>query len=85
MGQVKKAFLETSGELSVFFYPDAEVKWGLPILPDVFTQTEKVILKAGVYACCHCGLVKTIAASELICPICFKKSWIEAWKNKRVV
>lgn len=85
LGQVKKAFLETSGELSVFFYPDEEVKWGLPIQPDVFNQTEKVILKAGVYACSHCGLVKTITSSELICPTCSKKSWIEAWKNKRVV
>ena len=85
LGQVKKAFLETSGELSVFFFPDEEVKWGLPILPDVFNQTEKVILKAGVYACCHCGLVKTITSSELICPTCSKKSWIEAWKNQRVV
>ncbi len=85
LGQVKKAFLETSGELSVFYYPDEEVKWGLPILPDIFDQTEKVILKAGVYACCHCGLVKTITASELICPTCSEKSWIEASKNKRIV
>lgn len=85
LGQVKKAFLETSGELSVFYFSDDEVKWGLPIHPDVYHQTETVIIKAGVYACSHCGLVKTITASELICPICFKKSWIEAWKNKRVV
>lgn len=85
LGQVKKAFLETSGELSVFFYSDEEVKWGLPILPDVFSLIEKEILKEGVYACCHCGLVKTISPSELICPTCSKKSWIEASKNKRIV
>lgn len=85
LGQVKKTFLETSGELSLFFFPDEKVKWGLPIQPDVFNQTEKLILKAGVYACSHCGLVKTITSSELICPTCSKKSWIEAWKNKRIV
>lgn len=85
LGQVKEAFLETSGELSVFFYSDKDVKLGLPILPDIYTQTETKIEKAGVYACCHCGQVKTITTSELICPICYKKSWIEASKNKRIV
>ena len=85
LGQVKQAFLETSGELSVFFFSDEDVKFGLPILPDIYTQEEAKILKAGVYACCHCGQVKTITTSELICPICFKKSWIEASKNKRIV
>lgn len=85
LGQVREAFLETSGELSVFFYLDEDVKFGLPILPDVYTQEETKIVKAGVYACCHCGRVKTITTSEFICPTCLKKSWIEAVKNKRVV
>lgn len=85
LGQVKEAYLETSGELSIFFFSDEDVKFGLPILPDIYTQTEAKILKAGVYACCHCGVVKTITTSEIICPVCLKKSWIEASKNKRIV
>ena len=85
LGQVREAFLETSGELSVFFYSDEDVKFGLPILPDIYNQQETPIVKVGVYACCHCGQVKTITTSALICPICFKKSWIEAWKTKRIV
>src|SRR5687768_14561722 len=33
LGQIKLAIIETNGEISIFFQPDDEVKWGLPILP----------------------------------------------------
>ena len=31
LGQIKNGFIETSGEISVFYYEDQEVKYGLPI------------------------------------------------------
>src|SRR5688572_29285891 len=33
LGQLKFAILETNGSVSAIFYPEKEVKWGLPILP----------------------------------------------------
>jgi uncharacterized membrane protein YcaP (DUF421 family) len=34
LGQVQLGIIETSGNISLFFYPDAEVKYGLPVLPE---------------------------------------------------
>ena len=36
LGQVKKAYIETSGNISIFFYEDEDVRPGLHILPETF-------------------------------------------------
>lgn len=55
LGQIKNAFLETNGEVSVFYYDDKEVQYGLPILPALFHKKNKDIPTDGVYACSFCG------------------------------
>ncbi len=85
LGQVQQAIVETSGELSVFFYPDEEVKFGLPILPDTVDLQVEEIKKTGQYSCIFCGFTREIEPiEELKCPICKKKRWVWASDRKRV-
>lgn|SRR5690606_1891706 len=63
LGQVKSAVLETSGELSVFFYPDEDVRPGMPTLPwdrEPLEETEA----DNFYACARCGETEKAALSE---------------------
>jgi len=85
LGQIDKAILETSGNLSVYFYEDNEVKPGLPILPELFERCFKVIDGSGVYACTFCGNVEELTpATETNCPKCNHKMWVKAISNCRV-
>ncbi len=51
LGQVQQAIIETNGAISVFFFADEEVKWGLPVLPHLCGKTIKQPETAGQYAC----------------------------------
>lgn len=87
LGQVKLAILETSGQLSVFFYPDQDVRYGLPILPHVF-RDRPAMLEPGVpYACTFCGHVETVPVPQarLTCSRCRNQEWAKACKGTRVV
>lgn len=83
LGQVKNAYLETSGEVSVFFYKDEDVKYGLPLLPQLFNQKSKIISKDGVYACTFCAHTQELK-TESTCEICKKTEWVEAIKTLRI-
>lgn len=84
LGQVKYAFLEPSGDISVFFYPDEDVKPGLPLLPSLFNQRSKQIVTGGMYACANCGFIQSLAPGTATCPVCKKEQWVEAIKTLRV-
>ncbi len=84
LGQVKHAFIETSGEISVFFYEDEEVKPGLPILPLLFHQKSKNILTEGIYACTFCGHTEELKKGTAICKVCQKEEWVPAIKTLRI-
>ena len=84
LGQVKNAFIETSGDISVFFYEDSEVKYGLPIMPNIFKSKTKQVTKAGFYACAFCGNTEEHQAVAAICGVCGKDEWIPAIKTLRV-
>ncbi|TDD95238.1 DUF421 domain-containing protein [Flavobacterium cellulosilyticum] len=83
LGQVKNAFIETSGEISVFYYPDQEVKYGLPILPSLFLKKNKTIPINGVFACAFCGHTEKQKAGTAKCNVCSKEEWVEAIKTIR--
>lgn len=83
LGQVKNAYLETSGEVSVFFYKDENVKYGLPLLPQLFNQKSKKIAKDGIYACTFCAHTQELKM-ESACEICKKTEWVEAIKTLRI-
>ena len=85
LGQVESAILETSGNLSVYFYPDEKVKYGLPILPDLFEQCHHEILEQGPYACSYCGNIAQLKpVAEHTCDKCKHKTWVKAIKSLRI-
>ena len=84
LGQIKNAFIETSGEISVFYYEDKDVKYGLPILPSLFGKKSKTIQEDGIYACAFCGHVENQKAGTAKCDDCGKEEWVPAIKTLRI-
>jgi len=84
LGQVKIALLETSGQMSVYFYGDKEVRPGLPIIPKQYQQHSAVIKEEGLYACAYCGNVKALAPGTCTCERCKHTEWVSAISTLRV-
>jgi len=84
LGQVKFAYLETSGEVSVFYYEDDDVLPGLPIVPQLFLNKSKIIPSNGMYSCTFCGNTEVQQAGIATCKICGQHEWVEAIKTLRI-
>ncbi len=85
LGQIDAAILETSGTLSIYFYPDEEVKPGLPILPRLFCETLNKITEPGIYACRFCGNTEKLKpTNQHKCKKCKYTEWVKAINVKRV-
>lgn len=85
LGQIEQAIEEISGNISVFFYADDDVKYGLPIMPDSFDDARKKITVAGIYSCTFCGYTEKLkAANQHTCPECKKIEWLKSSNRKRV-
>lgn len=84
LGQIKHAFIETSGEISVFYYEDEKVGYGLPILPSLFATKSKIIPKNGIYSCTFCGNTKEQKAGTAVCEVCQKEEWVTSIDTKRI-
>ncbi|MDI1256054.1 MAG: DUF421 domain-containing protein [Flavobacterium sp.] len=84
LGQIRNAYLETTGEVSVFYYEDQDVKFGLPIVPHLFNRKNQAIAENGVYACTFCGHVETLQPGNATCEICKKNEWVAAIKTLRI-
>lgn len=85
LGQVESAIEEISGTISIFYYPDDEVKFGLPIMPDSLEDSSREIKKEGPYACAFCGnTVQLMPATEHECRHCQKNLWVKASNKKRI-
>jgi uncharacterized membrane protein YcaP (DUF421 family) len=78
LGQVKNAFMETSGEISVFYYEDHDVQPGLPILPFLFKLKSKTIPAEGIYSCTFCGNTESHKQGNALCSVCAQSEWVEA-------
>lgn len=83
LGQVRYAFLETNGQVSVFFYDDSQVKPGLPIIPPLFSNKSKLIVESGIHACAFCGDTHYLEPGTAQCPACNKKEWVAAINTLR--
>lgn len=85
LGQVETAIEEMSGDISVFFYEDEKVKFGLPIMPDSCDKKSKYIKKEGFHSCEYCGFteVKQVGAGGK-CKVCKKEQWIPSSNKIRV-
>ncbi|GAB3997127.1 DUF421 domain-containing protein [Spirosoma daeguense] len=83
VGQVRLAILETSGNVSFYYYANEDVKSGLPILPKAYQKRRKEIQQAGKYACTTCGQIEEITARQHACPRCQQTEWVEAIQTIR--
>jgi uncharacterized membrane protein YcaP (DUF421 family) len=84
LGQVRKAYLEPSGEISVYFYADQDVRPGLPLHPELFNRKTKTIANNGIYACATCGRTQTLLAGTFVCETCGHDEWVVAIASARI-
>lgn len=85
LGQVEEAIEESSGNISIFFFPDEEVKYGLPIMPDSLENSQQKINDTAYYSCIFCGYTEKLKpAAKHTCPTCKKWEWVKASNKKRV-
>ncbi|MGH2537342.1 MAG: YetF domain-containing protein [Candidatus Promineifilaceae bacterium] len=83
LGQVERAYLERSGRISVFRYPERDVKPGLPLIPPWDLEGQEAVEsgtrveQAGAFACRNCGEVIRLMAGEapVACPVCQGTEW----------
>jgi hypothetical protein len=89
LGQVKRAYLEQTGQASIFLYDRPEVKPGLPLIPPWSLanlptyEAESEIPEGDVYACWTCGYTIDCEAGDIftLCPNCSHSKWTQATKE----
>jgi uncharacterized membrane protein YcaP (DUF421 family) len=84
LGQVSKAYLETSGEISIYMFADDAVCPGLPIYPELLGKPVEKIQPDQKYACVYCGHVQEVEVESSDCTACHNNSWLVARSNKRI-
>ena len=85
LGQVQQAIIEVSGNISVYFFEDESVKYGLPILPQLYAKRGPHIQAEGIYSCSFCGFTEHLAVTDKhVCPTCGKDHWVLSLNNRRV-
>ena len=79
LGQVKHAYIESNGKISVFFSPDDEVRYGLPILPERLEQKLGTITAPGHFSCAYCANTELVTAPKLfVCTNCGTEECIKS-------
>ena len=85
LGQLSLAIIEVTGEISLFFYKDEDVKYGLPILPKLYDNKHINIQNTAIYSCNFCGFTEEIQPCEShLCSICKKDKWIKSIDTLRI-
>lgn len=85
LGQVRLAIMETNGQISVYYYDDADVKPGLCILPDEYVERFTTVPEAGEYACRRCSHVTAMLSGDhQLCPRCTNPVWTKVSRAKRI-
>jgi uncharacterized membrane protein YcaP (DUF421 family) len=85
LGQLKAAYLEPGGDISVFYFEDEDVQYGLPLFPELNGQKLDEIEEEAVYACALCGNTEYIKPTKNHeCKVCKKHVWIKAINEKRI-
>lgn len=86
LGEVKRAYIEQSGKISVFAFPPQEIEPGLPIVPpwdlipeDALHSGEESV-EPGFYACRCCGEVIRPSVTRALprCERCRAGEWLVA-------
>lgn len=84
VGQVKTAILETTGNISFYYYTDDEVDYGLPILPKAYEKKHLEITKNDIYSCGYCGQTEKLNIGKHKCPRCDREEWVAAINTIRL-
>lgn len=87
LGQVQTVLIETSGEFSILYYADDDVRYGLPIFPDELKSKLTGKEPLSYIACTKCARVHKVddARRDLPqCPECEVCEWVEASNAKRL-
>lgn len=86
LGQIRTAVLEIDGTMSVLFYTDAEIRFGLPLFPDAYQEVDIATFSGGVLACMHCGCIQQhgTVLEDPVCPRCKHDKWAIALNTKRI-
>lgn len=84
LGQVKHAYLETTGDVSAYYYEDDEVRYGLPIRPELFCKKTATIPERAHYSCSHCGNTGVLEQGPHICNICGNEEWVRSLNTRRI-
>jgi uncharacterized membrane protein YcaP (DUF421 family) len=92
LGQVRRAYVEKTGQLTTFRYDPDEVRPGLRIEPPIGlrrspeTCAGETVSEGAAYACTNCGHVIRLAAGSRVrsCPVCEGKAWEPAAVDARV-
>ena len=85
LGQIEEAIVESSGNISIFYYPEEELKYGLPIMPDSLDSWCQKINDTDQYSCIFCSYTEKMKpATKYTCPKCKKSKWVKASNKKRI-
>ncbi|MCP2038813.1 DUF421 domain-containing protein [Chryseobacterium sp. HSC-36S06] len=85
LGQVETAIEETSGELSVFYFADEDIRPGLSVMPGSLNSPLTEIPDAGHYSCTFCAYTEEKASGSAgLCPNCKREEWVKASCKKRI-
>lgn len=80
LGEVRVAYLETSGQISVFLHSDAAALPGLPIVPPPTIEEHSTVQagRRGRYACRECGYRISVGGRDRIgeCANCGSERWV---------
>jgi len=86
LGQIKNAFFETSGNVTVLYNNKEDFKPGLSVIPSEFVQSKVIldhqalVIKPGFYSCNRCGFTINFNEKSLLghCPNCKYEKWVMA-------
>ncbi len=85
LGQIETAIEETSGDISIFFYDEKDIRFGLPVMPDSVVNPLKYISLESHYSCTFCGYTEIKQKGNAgQCKNCGKENWVEASNKKRI-
>lgn len=84
LGQVRRAYMEATGHMSVYFVAPDDTVSGLPIWPERLAAAQRRVEKAGGHACCKCGHVRGLARGEAAtCEHCEGDEWVPVCDARR--
>ncbi|GGH26241.1 DUF421 domain-containing protein [Sphingobacterium alkalisoli] len=83
LGQVRLGVLEVDGTLSLLFYGEEDVRYGLPLFPTNYKHVDTAVSQ-GPFACMYCGLVKDFVGDKFKCERCKRDRWTQAMNTRRI-